>query len=123
MLGRRKFLGTLTAGMAASVVPAGAIGAAGFETLRDSYARLINSNLHLMNSAGRVTKARLTALDETLIHASIEQFSILLEGDELHEGTYDLYHPDTGTVKITLFDTTEPAAAHFSQRAYFSKFV
>ena len=123
MLGRRRFLGTLTAGVAAAAIPAGVISAAGFSSLRGKYANLVDSKLHLMDSGGRVTTARLVSLDDGPASPGIEQFSLLLESEELHDGNYDVYHPDTGTIRLTLIDTSDPDATMARQRVYFSNLV
>lgn len=105
------------------MVPAGVITAAGLMSLRDKFAELVDSNMHLMDSVGTVTRARLVELDEGPKDPDLEQFSIVLEGDGLTEGLYKVYHPNTGTLRIGLLASGEPGSGAVRQRAYFSKFV
>lgn len=123
MLGRRKFLGTLTAGMAASTLPAGVIIAAGLPTLREQFADLVDSNFDLIDSTGTVRRARLIQLDDGPEEPGLEQFSIVFEGDGLSEGLHKAYHPRIGTMRIGLMASGERGPGPDKQRAYFSNFV
>jgi len=123
MLGRRQFLGKLSAGMAMTLVPAGVITAAGLASLRDRFAGLVDDNLHLVDSAGVVKKARLVALDDGPACPGIEQFSIVLEGSDITEGLHEVYHPNAGGLQIALMETAEPGSGGARQRAYVSSFV
>ena len=123
MQGRRRFLGTLTAGMATTLVPAGVISAAGFASLRDRFAGLVDKNFHLVDSAGTLKKARLVAMDDGPECPDLEQFSIVFEGSGLTDGLYKAYHPSTGTLRIALMSSGDAGATLGRQRAHFSSFV
>jgi len=123
MLARRQFLGTLSAGMATTLVPAGVLSAAGLLSLRDQFAGLVEDNFHFLDSAGVVKKARLVALDDGPDCPRLEQFSIVFEGSDLTEGIYQVYHPQTGSLQIGLMPSGEPGSELDRQRAYFSNFV
>jgi hypothetical protein len=118
MLGRRKFLGTLTAGMAASMVPAGALTAAGLATLREQFAAQVHQDFALTDAAGVTVSARLVKLDDGPEHSGIDQFSIVFEGHELTEGVYQVHHATIGKVEVGLIDSHGAGR----QRAYFSTF-
>lgn len=123
MLGRRKFLGTLTAGMATTLVPVGVLSAAGLASLRDQFAALGDNNFQLMDSAGVVRNARLVAMDDGPYCPELEQFSIVFEGSGLTDGLYKAYHPSTGTLHIALMSSGDAGATLGRQRAHFSSFV
>jgi len=105
MLGRRKFLGTLSAGMATTMVPAGVLSAA---SLRDQLAGLVDDNFQFVDSAGGSMRARLVALDD---------------GPECPGLQYRVYHPSTGTLRIGLMASGEAGSTSGRQRAFFSDFV
>jgi hypothetical protein len=126
MQGRRRFLGTLSAGMAASLVPAGVISAAGIASLRDRFAGLVDDSFDLVDSAGTLKKARLVAMDDgpdCPNRPDLEQFSIVFEGSGLNDGLYKVYHPSTGRLQIGLMSSGEAGSTVRRQRAHFSNFV
>jgi len=123
MLGRRKFIGTLTAGIAASILPAGVLNAAGLVTLREQFADLVDSNFDLIDSSGTLRRARLTQLDDGPEASGLEQFSIVFEGNDLSEGLHKACHPRIGTLRIGLMASGERGPGPDRQRAYFSNFV
>lgn len=109
--------------MATTLVPAGVLSTAGFASLRDQFAALVDDNFHLLDSAGVVRKARLVALDDGPDCPALEQFSIVFEGSGLTDGFYKVYHPSTGTLRIGLMSSGEVESPAGRQRAYFSNFV
>jgi len=123
MLGRRQFLGTLSAGMATTLVPAGVLSAAGFASLRDQFAGLVDDKFHLVDSAGALKRARLVAMDDGPDCPGLEQFSIVFEGSGLTDGLYMVYHPSIGTLRIGLMSSGEAGSAPGRQRAHFSNFI
>lgn len=127
MLGRRKFLGTLTAGVVTTLVTPGIIKAAaitdGHASLRDQFVRLVGSNFRLVDATGTTTIARLAALDDGPESPGLEQFSIVFEGADLTDGLYRVYHRRTGGLRISFMPSGEPGPDLNRQRAHFSSFT
>ena len=131
MLERRKFLTALTVGMAATVMPAGIIAAtlkqAGQSctsaSLQRRFAPHIGSAFRLADTTGHVTKAQLVSVDEGPHCRGLEQFSIVFEGTELCDGIYEVYHRDTGSLRISLMPSAGTTPTTVRKRAYLSLFV
>ena len=121
MLKRRAVLAAITSAMAAAIAPVSAL-ANTKQTRRDQLSELLGHDFRVANPTGEVTSARLKSLDDGPLCPGLEQFSIVFEGDALTDGTYEVYHHDTGRLQISLMASGEPGAAQTLKRAYFCKF-
>jgi len=130
MLERRKFLATLTAGLATAATP-GALFAACHDLVQagpsgpqqDLFRQLLGSNFKLKDAEGSVSSARLVAFDDGPQFAQLEQFSIVFEGSDLAEGLYEVRHQQMGKLLISLMPSGQSGSGMNRQRAYFSSFV
>jgi hypothetical protein len=128
MLERRNFLTALSATMLAAAMPASAMAAVSGQkgksgSLRKQFAQLVGSNVRLLNSAGVTQKARLIAIDDGPACPGLEQFSIVFEGSDLGEGTYQIRNWRFGRMLVSMQNSGKPGAANTLQRAYFSNFI
>jgi hypothetical protein len=67
----------------------------------------LGARLQVFDGCGVRIQLRLSGIDPVPEQPSLEQFSILLEGEHLPEGLYGISHPSIGTQLLRL----EPSAA------------
>jgi hypothetical protein len=121
MLQRRAVLAALGGAMATAIVPANVLASAA-ATQREQLSGLLGSDFRIIDSSGVVRTARLIAVDNGPRCRGLEQFSIVLEGDALTDGLYEVYHHDTGSLPVTLMASGEPGSGQTLKRAYFCAF-
>jgi hypothetical protein len=122
MLQRRAVLAALGSAMATAIAPVSVL-ANPKQTRRDQFSELLGHSFRVADPAGEVMTARLVALDDGPRCRGLEQFSIVLEGDALTDGIYEVYHRDTGKLLVSLMPSGELGSTRRWKRAYFSYFV
>lgn len=122
MLQRRAVLAALGSAMAVSFAPIKVL--AGTKvTRRNQFAELIGDRLQLKDSEGNVTVARIATLDDGPHCPGLEQFSIVIEGDGLVDGIYEMHHRDIGRLRISLMHSEAIAMGRTRKRAVFCTFT
>ena len=120
MMQRRDFLATLGGATLASALPIPLL-AAPRQPFRAQFTALIGRRVRLTCADGHVQTARVTALDEGPCCRGLEQFSVVLEGDDLADGIYELHDPQGRRMMITLFASGPEGRERTRARTYVSR--
>jgi len=127
-LQRRAILAVLTTSLAAALAPGSVIASAlsaGNRTsssmsLREQLQALLGQNFNFEDETGVTSDGRLVFVEDGPRCRGLEQFSVVFEGKRLSEGINDVFHPDLGSMSISLISSECSHAGRTRKRAHFS---